>query len=119
MLEGPATSSATKLANSAWDIGQLCNVELWALIVSESSTSIKTCSFVVDVANKFSNSSSSVMSNSARLASVGRIRIGSSSLLICSTSETSAAEPAREKVCAPSQPKLSNSVEETSEEASP
>ena len=53
-----------------------------------------------------------------RLVSVGRMRIGSSSLLICS-SEAFAVKPKREKVCEPSQPKLSNSVEETSEEASP
>ena len=32
-LEGPATSSTAKLANSAWDSRQLCNVELWGLVV--------------------------------------------------------------------------------------
>ena len=94
-FEGPATSSATKRANSAWDSGQLCNVELWALVVCEGSTSSKTFSFVVGVATNCSNSSSSVMSNSARLASVGRIRLGSSSLLICSISEASAVERVR------------------------
>ena len=41
-FEEPATSSATKRANSAWDSGQLCNVELWALVVCEGSTSSKT-----------------------------------------------------------------------------
>ena len=102
--------------------GTAASFAMWScghLLFPRARRPIKTCSFVVGVANNFSNSSSSVMSNSGRLASVGRMMVGSSSLLICSTSEASAAEPVREKVCEPSQPKLSNSVEETSEEASP
>ena len=91
-LEGPVTSLATKLANSTWDSGQPCNVELWALVVSEGPTSIRN----MFLRCRRGKQCLQFLSNSARLASVGRIRSGSSSLLICSTSEASAVELVRE-----------------------